>query len=91
VSFVRRAKDPRHFLLFVCNFTPVPRQGYHVGAPVGGFYREALNTDAAVYGGSNLGNGGGTWALPVPWQGQPHALVLTLPPLAALVLKPAPS
>lgn len=47
VSFVRRARDPRDFLLFVCNFTPVPRPGYRVGAPVEGFYRELLNTDAA--------------------------------------------
>ncbi|MBI2469291.1 MAG: 1,4-alpha-glucan branching enzyme, partial [Candidatus Rokubacteria bacterium] len=89
VSFVRRAKDPADFVLFVSNFTPVPRHGYRVGAPVPGFYRELLNTDSAAYGGGNLGNGGGVWAEPLPWQGHPWSLTLTLPPLATLVLKPA--
>jgi len=72
----------------VCNFTPVPRHRYRVGAPVAGFYRELCNTDAGLYGGSNLGNGGGVQSEALPWQGQPHSLPLTLPPLAALVLKP---
>ncbi|MBI4012381.1 MAG: 1,4-alpha-glucan branching protein GlgB [Candidatus Rokubacteria bacterium] len=89
VSFVRRAKTPADFVLVVCNFTPVPRHGYRVGAPSPGYYRELLNTDAERYGGSNIGNAGGAWAQPVPWQGQPHSLDLTLPPLAVLVLKPA--
>jgi 1,4-alpha-glucan branching enzyme len=89
VSFVRRARDARDVVLVVCNFTPVPRHGYRVGAPAPGFYRELLNSDAAVYGGSNLGNAGGVWAAPTPWQGQPHALTLTLPPLGVLMLKPA--
>jgi 1,4-alpha-glucan branching enzyme len=88
VSFVRRARDPGDFVLFVLNLTPVPRQRYRVGTPVPGYYRELLNTDAGAYGGSNLGNGGGVMAEDLAWQGQPHSLVLTLPPLAALVLKP---
>ncbi len=89
VSFVRRAKGPADFVLFVCNFTPVPRHGYRIGVPAAGYYREVLNTDAQAYGGSNVGNAGGAWAEPLPWQGQPHSLVLTLPPLATLILKPA--
>jgi 1,4-alpha-glucan branching enzyme len=89
VSFVRRAKDPADFVLVVSNFTPVPRHAYRVGAPVPGYYRELLNTDAAAYGGGNLGNAGGVWAEPTPWQGQPWSLTLTLPPLATLVLQPA--
>ena len=89
VSFVRRARDPGDFVLFVLNLTPVPRERYRVGAPVAGYYREILNTDARLYGGSNLGNGGGVMAEDLSWQGQPHSLVLTLPPLAALVFKPA--
>jgi 1,4-alpha-glucan branching enzyme len=88
VSFVRRAADPADFVLVVSNFTPMVRRGYRVGAPAGGFYRELSNTDATVYGGSNLGNAGGVWADPIPWQGQPHSVALTLPPLATLVLKP---
>jgi 1,4-alpha-glucan branching enzyme len=88
VSFVRRARDPEDFVLVVCNFTPVVRPGYRVGAPVPGRYRELLNTDAGAYGGSDVGNGGGARTGPGPCQGQPHALTLTLPPLGALVLKP---
>ncbi len=90
VSFVRRARDPGNLVLFVCNFTPVPRFGYRVGVPGPGFYRELVNTDAAVYGGANLGNGGGAWAEPRPWSGQPWSVALTLPPLSVLVLKPGP-
>jgi 1,4-alpha-glucan branching enzyme len=89
VSFVRRARDPGDFVLVVCNFTPVPRQDYRVGVPAPGHYRELLNSDAAVYGGSNLGNAGGVEAGPTPWQGQACSLTLTLPPLGVLMLKPA--
>jgi 1,4-alpha-glucan branching enzyme len=89
VSFLRRGKDPGDFILIVCNFTPVPRHSYRVGAPVGGHYREILNTDSSAYGGSNAGNSGGVRAEPLPWQGQPCSLALNLPPLAAIFLKPA--
>jgi 1,4-alpha-glucan branching enzyme len=88
VSFVRRARDAGDCVIVVGNFTPVPRPGYRVGVPRPGFYRELVNTDAAVYGGSNLGNGGGVWAEATPWQEQPHSVLLTLPPLAVLFLKP---
>ena len=88
LSFVRRARDAEDCVVVLCNFTPVPRHDYRVGVPRPGFYRELLNTDAAGYGGSNLGNEGGAWAAPVPWQGQPYSVTLTLPPLAALFLKP---
>ena len=89
VSFVRRARRRSEFVVVACNFTPVPRSGYRIGVPRAGFYRERLNTDAALYGGSNAGNAGGAWSEPTPWQGQPHSLVPTLPPLAVLFLKPA--
>jgi 1,4-alpha-glucan branching enzyme len=89
VSFLRRARDPDDVIVVVCNFTPVPRHGYRIGVPRSGFYRERLNTDAAVYGGGNLGNGGGVPSQAVAWQGQPHSVVLTLPPLAVLILQPA--
>ncbi|MEK7710247.1 MAG: 1,4-alpha-glucan branching protein GlgB, partial [candidate division NC10 bacterium] len=88
VSFVRRARDGEDFVLFVSNFTPVPRHGYRLGVPREGFYRECLNTDAGLYGGSNVGNPPGAWAEPTAWQGQPYSLTLTLPPLATIVLKP---
>jgi 1,4-alpha-glucan branching enzyme len=88
VAFVRRARDPRDHVLVVCNFTPVPRHGYRVGVPAGGYYREILNTDAHVYGGSNVGNAGGVPAEARSWTGQPWSVTLTLPPLSVLVLKP---
>jgi 1,4-alpha-glucan branching enzyme len=88
ISFLRRAQDPKDFLIFVCNFTPVVRHAYRIGVPRGGFYHELLNTDARVYGGSNVGNAGGVLAEPVAAHGQPYSLQLALPPLAALVLRP---
>lgn len=89
VSFLRRARDPSDFLVFVANMTPVPRTAYRIGVPQGGFYEEKLNTDAREYGGSGWGNFGGVWAEPVASHGRPYSLNLTLPPLAVLVLKPA--
>jgi len=87
VAFVRRASDPRDFVVMVFNFTPVPRHGYMVGVPEAGRYREALNSDAERYGGSNVGNGGETWTEPLTTHGHPQSLRLTLPPLGCLVLK----
>jgi 1,4-alpha-glucan branching enzyme len=88
VAFLRRAKDPDDFVVVVCNFTPVPRYDYRIGVPTGGYYVELLNSDAAIYGGSNIGNGGGVTAEPIPDHGRPFSLRLTLPPLAGLILKP---
>ena len=73
----------------MCNFTPEPRINYTVGVPRGGWWRELLNSDAQIYGGSGMGNFGGVEAAPIPAQGQRHSLALTLPPLAAVLLKPA--
>jgi 1,4-alpha-glucan branching enzyme len=89
IAFLRRARDPEDFLVFACNFTPVVRSGYRIGVPRAGFYREVLNTDASVYGGSDVGNGGGVMAEATPTHGHDHSLLLTLPPLATLILKPA--
>jgi 1,4-alpha-glucan branching enzyme len=88
VSFIRYAKDKRECIVVVANFTPVPRTGYRVGAPVGGQYREILNSDSVHYGGSNMGNAGGLPAEPTAWQGQPYSLLLTVPPLGVVYLKP---
>jgi len=75
-------------LLFVCNFTPVPRHNYRVGVPLECNWKEMLNSDAPLYGGSGQGNMGGLMAAPLPIQGRPYSLNLTLPPLAVLVLRP---
>jgi 1,4-alpha-glucan branching enzyme len=87
VSMIRRARDERDFLVVVANFTPVPRPGYQIGVPEGGRYRELLNSDSEIYGGSNVGNGGGVEADAVAMQGFDYSLSLTLPPLGVLVLK----
>lgn len=85
VSFIRRARDKK-FLVVVLNFTPVLRTGYRVGVPQSGFYREIFNSDAACYGGSNQGNGQGLHSDNVAWMNQPDSLLLTIPPLAGIVI-----
>jgi 1,4-alpha-glucan branching enzyme len=87
-AFLRRGPGGET-LLAVVNATPVPHHGYRVGVPRGGAWVEVLNTDAAVYGGSNLGSLGRVEASAPGAHGQAQALSLTLPPLAAVVLKPA--
>jgi 1,4-alpha-glucan branching enzyme len=84
VSLLRKGKSTSTLVLAVCNLTPVPRSGYRIGAPRGGFWREALNSDAAEYGGSGMGNLGGVEAEPTPLHGRPYSLTLTLPPLSVL-------
>ena len=88
LAFVRRGETPDDFLVVCCNFTPVPREGYRLGVPCGGTYDEIFNGDSAWYGGTNLGNAGALEAEPVPHHGRDHSVSLTLPPLAAVVLKP---
>ncbi len=94
-SFLRKPKAGPERILCSLNFTPVPRQGYRIGVPCPGYWKEILNTDSAVYWGSNLGNTGGVQAEAVPCHGQPYSVVLTLPPLAGVFLKgelpPAPA
>jgi 1,4-alpha-glucan branching enzyme len=87
VSFIRKAKNKSDFTLFVFNFTPVPRDDYRVGVPEWGYYKEILNSDAAIYWGSNVGNYGGVHAEDVWWHGRPHSIRLKLPPLGALAFK----
>lgn len=90
VSFIRKGLDPDERLLFVFNFTPIVRDGYRIGVPGPGYYRELLNSDASIYGGSNVGLGGGVRAEETVCHGRPYSLRLTLPPLGMLVLKPEP-
>ncbi len=76
-------------VIAVCNFTPVPRLNYRLGVPLGGGWREILNTDAGHYGGTNLGNGGWVQAAHDESHGHAYSLELTLPPLATIVLRHA--
>jgi 1,4-alpha-glucan branching enzyme len=87
LSFLRVAPDGRTLYLVVGNFTPVERSGYRVGVPESGRWTEVLNTDAALYGGNDVGNMGGRDAEPTPCDGQSRSLALTLPGLSTLVFK----
>jgi 1,4-alpha-glucan branching enzyme len=82
-----RFDDDGNYAVVVVNFTPVPRFEYAIGVPGPGFHVERLNTDAAMYGGSGLGNFGGVDAREEPLMGRSHVLSLTLPPLAVVVLE----
>ena len=87
VSFMRRTKKAQDTLIFVCNFTPVPRHGYRLGVPRAGEYYELINSDATHYGGSGLENKQPMPSGPMYWQSCPHSILLTLPPLATVILK----
>ena len=87
LSFLRKGPGGAP-VLFVANFTPVPRHRYRVGVPAAGRWRELLNTDAEIYGGSGQGNYGGVEAEAVAMHGREHSLALVLPPLAAVFLTP---
>ncbi len=87
VSIVRYARDRSDAVIVVLNFTPVPRQQYRIGVPEAGWYAERLNSDAGLYGGGNVGNGGGAATEPVAAHGFEHSLRLTIPPLACLILR----
>ena len=88
LSFIRKAIEG-DAILVLCNFTPVPRSGYRIGVPEPGRYREVINTDAAIYGGSGVHNGE-LQSEAVPAHGRAHSLSLTVPPLATIMLKREP-
>ncbi len=87
LSLIRKAKSSSAIMLVLCNFTPVPRYSYRVGTPRGGQWQEILNSDAARYGGSNMGNLGGAETAPIGLHGRPYSLTLTLPPLSVSFFK----
>ena len=86
ITFLRRGRGDEDVVLVACNFTPVPRHQYRIGVPRGGAWREVLSSDATIYGGSGHGNLGGVEAVPYPWNGRPSSVVVTLPPLGAIIL-----
>jgi 1,4-alpha-glucan branching enzyme len=83
-SYVRKSRDGARPVLVVCNFTPVARPNYVLGVPRAGYWREALNSDATLYGGSGVGNFGGVEAAPLPAHGRAQSITITLPPLATV-------
>jgi 1,4-alpha-glucan branching enzyme len=89
LSFLRRSRSGARLLLAIFNFTPQVLRNFRVGVPVNGAWQEVLNADSQSYGGSGQGNLGRVEATPVGWHGRPASLVVTLPPLAAIFLRPA--
>jgi len=88
VTFMRRARNSSDVLICAYNFTPVPRERYRIGVPREAFYREILNSDSALCGGSNMGNLGGVHSGRWPCHGREHSIEITLPPLSCVVFKP---
>ncbi|MDA0807203.1 MAG: 1,4-alpha-glucan branching protein GlgB [Planctomycetota bacterium] len=86
-SFIRRSSDHDDFFVIALSFTPVVREEFRIGVPKAGYYREAFNTDADIYGGSNVGNKGGMYSEPVAAHGFENSLSITLPPLAMTVFR----
>jgi 1,4-alpha-glucan branching enzyme len=86
-AFLRNGNEDASPLLVVCNMTPVPRHDYRIGVPRPGYWRELVNSDAATYGGSNMGNGGGASTASIGAHGEAQSISLTLPPLSTLFLQ----
>jgi 1,4-alpha-glucan branching enzyme len=89
LTYIRYAQDKNDLVVCACNFTPIPRAEYRMGVPRAGLYKELLNSDSEIYGGSNMGNGGSVQADPIPWHDQPFSLLVTLPPLSVIFFKPS--
>ncbi len=87
ISFARRARNPDHMVISVCNFTPTLRKNYRLGVPSGGRWKEVLNSDALEYGGSGQGNLGGVEADHHPFHGRTDSISITLPPLSCLFFR----
>jgi len=87
IAYLRKDRSGNPVLV-ICNFTPVPHDNYLLGVPLGGRWRERLNSDAQTYGGSGIGNFGAIESAPLPSHGKFHSLSLRLPPLSVLILTP---
>ena len=91
-AFSRHSLNEKENETIICvfNFTPIPRENYSIGVPKPGFYSELVNSDAEIYGGTNIGNTGGIQSQEISNHGHPQSIQLTLPPLATLILKHKP-
>jgi 1,4-alpha-glucan branching enzyme len=88
LSFIRQDNQGRNVLVAILNLTPVPRYSYRVGLPQGGGWKEVINSDAAIYGGSNVGNLGGVMAEAIKCHNRPYSAEFTLPPLSVIAFIP---
>ncbi len=87
ISYMRLGKSSKDVIIVICNLTPVPRDNYKVGVPESGYWKEVLNSDAEIYGGSGQGNYGGANTLPIANHGHYDSLSINLPPLSVVVFK----
>jgi len=85
LTYIR--KNEHETIIGAFNFTPVPREGYRIGVPERGCYKEILNSDSIHYGGSNMGNSGEIQSDDIPWMNRPYSINVILPPLAGIILK----
>ena len=90
VSFIRKTKNPEETLLFVCNFAPVTHEKFRVGVPFYGKYKEILNSDDAVYGGSGVGNPRVKTSKQEEWDGQENSIIIDVPPMSTIVFSCTP-
>ena len=89
IAFMRRGHEIDRPIIVISNFTPATREGYRIGVPAAGVYRERLNTDSAYYGGRNIGlKFGAATAEAIPAHGRPYSIVLRLPPLSTVFVEP---
>jgi 1,4-alpha-glucan branching enzyme len=88
LAFLRRAPEPHRPVAVALNLTPMAHERYRLGLPAAGLWREALNSDAAIYGGSGMGNLGRVRAEALPWHGREHSARIVLPPLACVIFTP---
>ena len=87
MAYIRQTEDASEQLLVVCNLTPTPRHDYRIGVTAPGYYRELLNTDAACYSGSGIGNNGGVYSQPNSCHGRDQSVTLQVPPLSVSVFE----
>ncbi len=87
MAYIRQTEDASEQLLVVCNLTPTPRHDYRIGVTAPGYYRELLNTDAACYSGSGIGNNGGVYSQPNSCHGRDQSVPLQVPPLSVSVFE----
>jgi 1,4-alpha-glucan branching enzyme len=87
ISFIRKSDDPEQFIVFICNFTPQVHDNYRIGIPYSTQMYELVNSDSETFGGSGRINEGYYQSEPIPFHSQPFSIQITIPPLAAVMLK----
>ncbi|WP_113671322.1 1,4-alpha-glucan branching protein GlgB [Vallitalea guaymasensis] len=87
ITFIRKGIELKDTLVFICNFTPIPRTMHRIGVPYKGEYREILSSDAEKYGGSGIMNKKVIRSMDLEWDGRNQAIDIKVPPLGMSILK----